>query len=108
MVLQKVYLRLSSPTIRTVRTNSRNLPGYNDIASWNHQLLLSAFGAEDGGRNSRRVYTKAEFEKAISTPEYVEPSSIQLLEVIVDKMDVPWRLQAQIDLINERNKANGK
>lgn len=54
------------------------------------------------------MYTKAEFEKVISTREYVEPSSIQLLEVMMDKMDVPWRLQAQIDLINERNKVNGK
>lgn len=53
--------------------------------------------------NSRRVHTKAEFEEVVSTPEYVEPSSIQLLEVMMGKMDVPWRLKAQIDLINERN-----
>lgn len=71
-------------------------------------MLLSAFGAKDGELHSRRVYTKAEFEKVVSTREYVEPSSIQLLDVMMDKMDVPWRLRAQIDLINERNKVNGK
>ncbi|KAL2808449.1 thiamine diphosphate-binding protein [Aspergillus granulosus] len=77
--------------------------GYNDIATWNHQLLLSAFGAKDGEVNSRVVDTKEAFEEAISSQEYTDLNSIQLLEVIMDKMDVPWRLQAQIDLINERN-----
>jgi pyruvate decarboxylase len=53
--------------------------------------------------NTRVVDTKEGFEEVISSPEYTDLDSIQLLEVIMDKMDVPWRLQAQIDLINERN-----
>ncbi|KAJ0422897.1 thiamine diphosphate-binding protein [Aspergillus carlsbadensis] len=77
--------------------------GYNDIAPWNHQLLLSAFGDKNGEVNSRVVDTKDGFEEVISSSEYTDLDSIQLLEVMMDKMDVPWRLQAQIDLINERN-----
>ncbi|KAL2845021.1 thiamine diphosphate-binding protein [Aspergillus pseudoustus] len=76
---------------------------YNDITPWNHQLLLRAFGAQDGELNSRIVDTKDAFEEVISLPEYTHLDSIQLLEVMMDRMDVPWRLQAQIDLINERN-----
>jgi pyruvate decarboxylase len=53
--------------------------------------------------NSRVVDTKEGFEEVISSPEYTDLDSIQLLEVMMDKMDVPWRLQAQIGLINERN-----
>ncbi|KAL2793735.1 thiamine diphosphate-binding protein [Aspergillus keveii] len=77
--------------------------GYNGIATWNHRLLLSALGDKNGEVNSRIVNTKEGFEEVISSPEYTDLNSIQLLEVMMDKMDVPWRLQAQIDLINERN-----
>ncbi|KAL3477418.1 pyruvate decarboxylase [Aspergillus californicus] len=78
--------------------------GYNNIATWNHQLLLSAFGAPEGETNSRCVSTKAAFDEVVSSPPYTDLNSIQLLEVKMDKMDVPWRLQAQIDLIEERNR----
>ncbi|KAL4805382.1 pyruvate decarboxylase [Aspergillus unguis] len=77
--------------------------GYHDVATWNHQLLLSAFGDKRGLVNSRKVDTKAAFEHAVS--DYTHLDSIQLLEVMMDKMDVPWRLKAQIELINERNGA---
>ncbi|KAL2853194.1 thiamine diphosphate-binding protein [Aspergillus pseudodeflectus] len=77
--------------------------GYNDIAPWNHQLLLSAFGLNSSEVSSRVVDTKEGFEEVVLSPEYTALNSIQLLEVMMDRMDVPWRLQAQIDLINERN-----
>ncbi|KAL3458089.1 thiamine diphosphate-binding protein [Aspergillus heterothallicus] len=76
---------------------------YNDIATWNHQLLVSAFGAKDGAANSRVVSTKEAFEQVVLSSEYTDLHSIQLLEVMMDKMDVPWRLKAQIDLIKERD-----
>jgi pyruvate decarboxylase len=55
------------------------------------------------GVNSRVVDTKEGFEEVVLSPEYTDLDSVQLLEVMMDRMDVPWRLQAQIDLINERN-----
>jgi pyruvate decarboxylase len=55
------------------------------------------------GVNSRVVDTKEGFEEVVQPPKYTDLDSIQLLEVMMDRMDVPWRLQAQIDLINERN-----
>jgi pyruvate decarboxylase len=58
---------------------------------------------KSGEVNSRVVDTKEGFEEVVLSPEYTDLDSIQLLEVMMDRMDVPWRLQAQIDLINERN-----
>ncbi|RDW86630.1 uncharacterized protein DSM5745_03272 [Aspergillus mulundensis] len=81
--------------------------GYNDIPAWNHQLLLRAFGAQNGESNSRVVDTKEGFEDAISSPQYTALNSVQLLEVIMDKMDVPWRLQAQIGLVHGRDARMG-
>lgn len=78
---------------------------YNDIATWDHQLLLSFFGLPEGSANSRRVATKASFDEVVTSSAYTNLESIQLLEVIMDKMDVPWRLSAQIELINKRNAA---
>ncbi|KAL4901260.1 thiamine diphosphate-binding protein [Aspergillus multicolor] len=96
---------LQPPLLQTRHLTDRSYPrtGYNDIPLWNHQLLLRAFGARDGETNSRVVTTKQEFEQAISSPRYTDLGSIQLLEAIMDRMDVPWRLRAQIELINERN-----
>ncbi|KAL4922012.1 thiamine diphosphate-binding protein [Aspergillus aurantiobrunneus] len=39
--------------------------GYNDIASWDYQPLLSAFAAKDGEINSRRGDTNAVFEDVV-------------------------------------------
>ncbi|PVH71380.1 pyruvate decarboxylase [Cadophora sp. DSE1049] len=78
---------------------------YNDIATWDHQLLLSVFGLKDGRVNSQRVASKAAFEEVINSPTYTDLQSIQVLEVMMEKMDLPWRLKAQIDLINVRNAA---
>ncbi|PVH73681.1 pyruvate decarboxylase, partial [Cadophora sp. DSE1049] len=75
---------------------------YNDIAAWNHQDMLRFFGAKDGKSCSREVRTKEEFEEISRLPEYTQPSSIQLLEIFMDVMDIPWRLKGQIELINAR------
>ncbi|UPK92666.1 hypothetical protein LCI18_003601 [Fusarium solani-melongenae] len=79
--------------------------GYNDIASWRHQSLLTFFGAANAEESSREVRTKDELDKVFSLPEYQSPKSIQLLEVHMDVMDIPWRLRNQIAIVNTRAKA---
>ncbi|KAL4892390.1 thiamine diphosphate-binding protein [Aspergillus ambiguus] len=81
--------------------------GYNDIATWNHQLLLSAFGEDKDEVNSHRVTTKADFEKVVSSSAFTDMNSIQLVEIMMDKYDIPWQLKQQIDLINARNAKAG-
>ncbi|CZR68750.1 related to pyruvate decarboxylase [Phialocephala subalpina] len=75
---------------------------YNDIATWNHMGMLDFFGARDGQANSRAVRTKKEFDEIVSLTEYTNPKTIQVLEVFMEKMDLPWRLESQIAIINER------
>ncbi|KAJ4255188.1 Pyruvate decarboxylase 1 [Fusarium falciforme] len=79
--------------------------GYNDIASWRHQSLLTFFGAANAEESSREVRTKDELDKVFSLPEYQSPKNIQLLEVHMDVMDIPWRLRNQITIVNARAKA---
>ncbi|GME35028.1 putative benzoate 4-monooxygenase cytochrome p450 [Neofusicoccum parvum] len=78
--------------------------GYNDIAAWNWQLMLSFFGHKNGAESSRVARTKAELERILGSIEYVSPRSLQLLEIHMAKMDVPWRLRAQISIIEARMK----
>lgn len=79
--------------------------GYNDIASWRHQSLLTFFGAANAEQSSREVVTKEELDKVFSLSEYQSPKNIQLLEVHMDVMDIPWRLRNQIAIVNARAKA---
>jgi pyruvate decarboxylase len=76
---------------------------YNDIATWNHGHLLSLFGAPNGPRCSRQVRTTHEIEAILECVEYSSPTEIQLLEVFMDKMDIPWRLKAQIEIVRQRS-----
>ncbi|EOD44411.1 putative pyruvate decarboxylase protein [Neofusicoccum parvum UCRNP2] len=75
---------------------------YNDIAAWNWQLMLEFFGDKDGKERSREARTTEELEAILALPEYTAPKSIQVLEVHMGRMDIPWRLQTQIDLIRAR------
>lgn len=79
--------------------------GYNDIASWRHQSLLTFFGAANAEQASREVVTKEELDKVFSLSEYQSPKNIQLLEVHMDVMDIPWRLRNQIAIVNARAEA---
>ncbi|KAF2176147.1 pyruvate decarboxylase [Zopfia rhizophila CBS 207.26] len=78
--------------------------GYNDISSWRHQALLNFFGARSPEESSREVHTKEEMDRVFSLKEYQYPRDIQLLEVHMDVMDIPWRLRNQITIVNARAK----
>ncbi|CAH0025268.1 unnamed protein product [Clonostachys rhizophaga] len=79
--------------------------GYNDISTWKYQLLLNFFGAEYPEQSSREVRTKEEMEAVLSLDDYLSATSIQLLEVHMSALDIPWRLKNQIAIINARGKA---
>jgi pyruvate decarboxylase len=66
---------------------------------------LEFLGANNASQRSRDVRTKDEMERVLLLPEYTTPTSIQLLEVHMAKMDIPWRLSAQIAIVEARNKA---
>lgn len=70
--------------------------GYNDIAPYNYKYMLSLFGGEtrtEGPkRNFRTARTVEEFEAAWAEPGLQDPKEVQVLEVFMDKLDIPWQL----------------
>ncbi|KAK6382211.1 Pyruvate decarboxylase 1 [Exophiala oligosperma] len=81
---------------------------YNDITTWDHTHMLQFFGANDGDKRTTQVRSKAEMEAVLeesSAPQKRGQDTLRLIEVFMDRMDVPWRLKRQIDLIMERAKA---
>lgn len=81
---------------------------YNDITTWDHTHMLQFFGANDGDKRTTQVRSKAEMEAVLEespAPQKRGQDTLRLIEVFMDRMDVPWRLKRQIDLIMERAKA---
>jgi indolepyruvate decarboxylase len=64
---------------------------YNDIASWNWQLLTQALGAGSPSK-SLRAGTLAELERALVESEAAD--CLTLVEVMLPKQDVPELLAA--------------
>jgi pyruvate decarboxylase len=52
--------------------------------------------AADAVENFHRVTTRSEMEKVLKLDSVRSPQMIQVIEIIMDKMDVPWRLSAQV------------
>lgn len=75
---------------------------YNGIDPWRFQKLLDFFGAQNSEASSHLVTTKEELEHVLALPEYESPITIQLLEIRMDQMDIPWRLRDQIAIVNAR------
>ncbi|PLB40272.1 alpha-keto acid decarboxylase family protein [Aspergillus candidus] len=75
---------------------------YNGIDPWRFQKLLDFFGAQNSEASSHLVTTKEELEHVLALPEYESPTTIQLLEIRMDQMDIPWRLRDQIAIVNAR------
>lgn len=44
-------------------------------------------------------------EHVLGLSEYTSPREIQLLEVFMDPMDIPWRLKNQVAIVNARIQA---
>lgn len=66
--------------------------------------MLGFFGAPSALESSRQVSTKEEMEAVLALAAYQSPTHIQLLEVHMDVMDIPWRLKNQIAIVKERSK----
>lgn len=69
---------------------------YNDINPVNFKDLLAAFNHPDPGNHYYRAETKEQFFKVFSDERLRAPKLTTIVEILVDKMDVPWRLTRQI------------
>lgn len=75
---------------------------YNDINNqWQYQNLLTFFGAKE--QKSHLVRTQKEVEALFSDESFEKASEIQLVEVIMGKMDAPRALKVQAELTAKAN-----
>lgn len=69
---------------------------YNDIQPWDHQQLLTTFGAQNF--DSVRVSTVNEIKKLFEDENFNKNDKIRLVEIMLPKMDAPVNLVKQAEL----------
>jgi len=80
--------------------------GYNDISTqWDYQRMLSFFGARNPGNYAAKTF--GELDHVLQSDEFRRSDRIQLLELFFDKMDSPWRLLRQIEIMSARARGEG-
>ncbi|KAL1613573.1 hypothetical protein SLS54_010478 [Diplodia seriata] len=65
---------------------------YNDVNRLSYQHLLPLFQHPSPATCYRRVASKRELLAALADPELRDPTQLQIVEVVMDRLDVPWRL----------------
>jgi len=77
---------------------------YNDISNWKWTSLLSVLGGEEGKScQSYSVKTRKELSRLLDDPSFSKAKRIQLVEIVMDKMDAPRALKLQAELSNKAN-----
>ncbi|KAK4541378.1 hypothetical protein LTR36_007979 [Oleoguttula mirabilis] len=71
---------------------------YNDIVPFDYSHMLQFFSvpAAEAKAQFHRAETKAELEAVLGLERVRVPTAVQIVEVVMDKMDVPWRLSTQV------------
>lgn len=77
---------------------------YNQIKSWDHQLLLPAFKAQNS--ESLKVSTTGELEKLFTSAAFNKNDKIRLIEIMLEEMDAPQNLVKQAKLSSDANAKN--
>lgn len=78
---------------------------YNDIQSWDHQLILPFFKAPAETSESLRVSTKKELNTLFLDAAFNVPNKIRLIELMLDMFDAPESLYKQGELTSKTNAA---
>jgi pyruvate decarboxylase len=71
---------------------------YNDIVPFNYEHMLPFFNmpVEEAKKSFHKATTKAELEDILAKDSVKNPKSVQVVEIMMDMLDVPWRLSTQI------------
>ncbi|CAL1712960.1 unnamed protein product [Somion occarium] len=78
---------------------------YNDITNWKWTSLLETFGGIEGKTSqSYTVRTKDELSKLLDDESFAKADKIQLVELIMEKLDAPNSLKVQAELSGQTNK----
>ena len=71
---------------------------YNDIVPFNYEHMLPFFNmpVEEAKKSFHRASTKAELEEILAKESLKNPQGVQVVEIVMEMLDVPWRLSTQI------------
>ncbi|KAK5132396.1 hypothetical protein LTR08_009126 [Meristemomyces frigidus] len=101
MVKQKlapviVIINNAGYTIERVIHGARQ--SYNDIVPFDYRHMLPFFSMPEAEakKNFHRAETKAELDEILKLGSVKQPKTVQIVEVVMDAMDVPWRLSTQV------------
>jgi len=77
---------------------------YNDIMNWNWTGLLGVLGDLKGDLSkSYTVNNKQELSELLENPKFASADVLQLVEVMMPKLDAPRALQVQAELSGKAN-----
>lgn len=78
---------------------------YNDVQDWKWTQLLSVFGGIEGQTcRSYKVETKNELSDLLANESFAKADVIQVVELIMDKLDAPIELRKSASLSKSANK----
>lgn len=69
---------------------------YNDIVPHSYSHLLPLYCHPSPSTGFHRATTKQELSDILAMPSVRKPENLQLIELVVPKMDTSWRLGAQL------------
>ncbi|KAJ4304571.1 hypothetical protein N0V90_000097 [Kalmusia sp. IMI 367209] len=69
---------------------------YTDIVPTSYAYLLPLYNHPSPSTSYHRVTTKAEFDAVLKNPDVADPKYVQIVELVVEKLDTSWRLGAQL------------
>ncbi|KAF2433106.1 pyruvate decarboxylase-like protein [Tothia fuscella] len=75
---------------------------YNDINAANYAAMLHFFCHPSPEKSYHKATTKEEFKEIFGDERYKDPQHLMVIEIVLDKFDVPWRLTKQISIRGER------
>ena len=77
---------------------------YNDIVPTDYSHLLPLFKHPSAEKSYHLAKSKKDLEAILASKDITEPQSLQLVEVLVPKLDTSWRLGAQLAWRGEESK----
>jgi pyruvate decarboxylase len=77
---------------------------YNDIVPTNYSHLLPLYHHPDPDNSFHRASTKKELELILGMQALKSPQNLQLVELVVPKLDTSWRLGTQLAWRSEEHK----
>lgn len=77
---------------------------YNDIVPHNYSHLLPLYHHPDPASSFHRAATKEELTAILAKPQVQQPENVQLVELVLDKLDTSWKLGTTLAWRSEEHK----